>query len=293
MKRREFSKLTSLGAIAITTSGFVHFNGESYVGDCQTTSDILGPFYRPDSPVRNNLVIEGTEGPIVELSGVVRHKDCKTPYKNAKVELWHCDAQQVYDNHTDEYRYRGCTYCDEQGNYKFTTQMPVPYPVGDGTIRPAHFHLMVSAAGYQSLITQIYFTGDPHLEEDSSSASPLAKERILEVKSEAGKKAVVFDCNMNDRLKVSYSSLQQIVGKYKDDKGKVKEFFAKDGLLWLKNEVFGWSFEYMGENNFQYMGTPEGTYDKLQFRLTEKQITVLRTSRWDTGEERKESWTKI
>ena len=157
MNRRKFTKLISLSAIAVSTPGFIQFNGKFFEGDCETTTDILGPFYRPNSPVRNNLVIEGTPGDIIELSGIVRHKDCLTPYKNAKVELWHCSAEEVYDNDSDDYRYRGTIYCDADGKYKFTTQMPVPYDAGGGEIRPAHFHLMISAAGYQSLITQIYF----------------------------------------------------------------------------------------------------------------------------------------
>ena len=185
MKRREFTKLTGLTAVDISTYVFIKFIGLTYSGDCETTTDILGPFYRPDSPVRNNLVIEGTKGDIIELSGMVRHKDCQTAYKNAKVELWHCSGEEVYDNDSDEYLYRGTSYADADGKYKFTTQMPVPYDAGGGMIRPAHFHIMISAPGYQSLITQIYFSGDAYLEKDLSSSSPEAELRILNI-SEAG-----------------------------------------------------------------------------------------------------------
>ena len=58
MHRKTFLKNTALCAIAISTSGFVKFNGKFYEGDCETTSDILGPFYRPDSPVRSNLLVK-------------------------------------------------------------------------------------------------------------------------------------------------------------------------------------------------------------------------------------------
>jgi hypothetical protein len=51
------------------------------VGDCETTSDILGPFYRPNSPVRRNLVDKGEKGTLVELSGKIKHLDCVSPYK--------------------------------------------------------------------------------------------------------------------------------------------------------------------------------------------------------------------
>lgn len=295
MKRRTFTKLAGLSAVAISTTGFIKFNGETYIGDCETTTDILGPFYRPDSPMRNNLVIDGLPGDLVELSGIVRHKDCTTPYKNAKIELWHCSADEIYDNDSDEYRYRGTTHCDENGTYSFKTQMPVPYDVGDGTIRPAHFHMMVSAPGYQSLVTQIYFIGDPYLEKDSSSASPEAKNRILEVSKEDGMLKVAFDCNMNERLKVSYSSLSQITGEYKNDKtGKVQELFERDGLLWIKNEVFGESFDYVGQNKFEYPGMTEGTHVTLQLDHKEKDpAKFILTTAWEVEKETVESYTKI
>lgn len=295
MQRRTFTKLTGLSAIALSTTGFIKFNGKSYVGDCETTTDILGPFYRPDSPVRDNLVIESMPGDLVELSGIVRHKDCSTPYKNAKIELWHCSADEIYDNESDEYRYRGTIHCDENGKYSFKTQMPVPYDVGNGTIRPAHFHMMVSAPGYQSLVTQIYFTGDPYLEKDSSSASEEAKKRILEVSKEDDMLKVAFDCNMSDRLKVSYDSLSQIIGKYKNDEtGNVKEFFERDGLLWLQNEVFGESFDYVGENKFEYPGMTNGADKTLQFNLKQKGTIKFKLIRaWEAGKETEESYTKV
>ena len=129
MNRRKFTNLASLSALAVSTTGFIQFNGKSYVGDCETTTDILGPFYRPDSPKRTNLVIEGMPGERVELSGIVRHKDCQTPYKNAKVELWHCSAEEVYDNDSDEYRNRGTAYCNENELVSFTIAAN-QYPYG-------------------------------------------------------------------------------------------------------------------------------------------------------------------
>lgn len=294
MKRRAFTKLTGLSAVAITTTGFIKFNGESYIGDCETTSDILGPFYRPNSPVRDNLIIEGMPGDLVELSGVVRHKDCTTPYKNAKIELWHCSSEEVYDNETDEYRYRGTTHCDEDGKYSFKTQMPVPYDVGDGTIRPAHFHMMVSAPGYQSLVTQIYFTGDPYVEKDATASLAEAKNRILEVSKKNGMLKVFFECNMSESLKASYDSLSKITGRYKNkDTGKEREVFARNGLLWLKNEVFGKSFDYVGNNTFEYAGLPEGTYKKLKFSFEENATKLQFMTFEEDGIKKEVSYTKV
>ena len=293
MRRRTFSKLAGLGAVAISTTGFIKFNGTSYEGNCETTSDILGPFYRPDSPETNNLVIEGAQGEIVKLSGTIRHKDCTTPYEGAKVELWHCSADEIYDNESDEFRYRGTTYCDANGNYHFTTQMPVPYDVGGGSYRPAHFHLMISAPGYQSLITQIYFVGDPYLEKDAYSASAEEQGRVRTVRETKGIKMISFDANMNDKLLASSSALDQIIGVYKSDKGKSKEFFKKDKLLWMKNEVFGRSYEYVGNNEFQYAGLPSGMVEKLHFDLQKPgKIKLTYISVGEDGQKRVREYSK-
>ena len=295
MKRRDFAKLSGLGAVVFSTTGFVRFNGTSYEGDCITTTDILGPFYRPNSPERGNLVIRGIPGDIVQLSGTIRKKDCQTPHKNAKVELWHCSSDEIYDNDSDEFRYRGTTHCDENGRYEFTTQMPVPYDAGGGLIRPAHFHLLVSAEGYQSLITQIYFHGDSYLDKDPWAAAAKSQGRVLDVTEEGSKKKIVFDCNMNDRLKASYSSLNRIVGKYKNDQSdNVDEYFEKDGLLWQRNEVFGESYNYIGENTFEYDGMPKGSYRRLQFELNKNGSVLLNelVARGN-GKESKTSFTKI
>ena len=52
----------------------------------------------------------------------------------------------------------------------------------------------------------------------------------------------------------------------KDPKNK-KELFKKDNDLWLKNEVFGENYRYIGKNTFEYPGEPAGSYASLQFEL--------------------------
>lgn len=282
MKRRKFAKLATLGAVAISAFGFINFNGRRYEGSCETTTDILGPFYRPDSPVRSNLVLKDAPGDIVELSGTIRQKDCVSALKNAKVELWHCSFDEVYDNESDDYRYRGTQYTNSWGSYRFITQMPVPYEVRDGNYRPAHFHLMISAKGFQTLVTQIYFTGDPYLQLDGLSSAPKAKKRILTFEEEDSKKSLIFDVNMNDRLDPSPESLDKLVGVYVDKQsGYKEEFFAAKNQLWKKNEVFGEFLSYLGDNNFEQYGLPKEESVVLKFDLLNKNnvnltITVRR-----------------
>lgn len=270
MQRRDFIKNTALSAFAISAYGFIRFDGTRFVGDCATTTDILGPFYRPDSPVRNDLSIQGQSGEPIELSGYIRHQDCVTPYKNAKIELWHCDAKGVYDNDSAAFRYRGTTYADENGYYSFRTILPVPYDVVPGFTRPAHFHLMITAAGYQPLVTQLYFNGDAHIKDDPYASTSNAKQRILEVqKTNTGTTKVSYDVSMSEILHLEAATLDKLIGVYTDktdEKIKVT-FFKHDNTLWLKNEAFGHKFEYTGNNTFEEANNPGNLYWKLVFEF--------------------------
>ncbi len=290
MQRRNFIKNTALCAMAVSTSGFVRFNGNNYEGDCETTTDILGPFYRPGSPVRNNFIINGETGNLVELSGIIRHNDCKTPYKNAKIELWHCDNLGVYDNSSAAFRFRGTTYADENGRYSFTTILPVAYNAGGGLIRPAHFHLMISADGYQPLITQLYFKGDTHIGKDPYASSKNAKSRILDVeKLPNGINKVTYNVGMSKILPVEAATIDKLTGIYSATTGKKKviEFFESENTLWMKNEAFGNKFEYVGNNIFQEANNPSGYYWRLQFDLMPKDIIQLTETYIDNDMEKK------
>jgi catechol 1,2-dioxygenase len=261
MQRRNFIKNTALSAIAVSTTGFIRFNGERYEGDCATTSDVLGPFYRPHSPNRKNLAIKGEKGDPITLLGKVLHDDCSTPYKNAKIELWHCDSAGVYDNESADFKYRGTTYTDKLGHYSFNTILPVPYGEGD-SYRPAHFHLMITAEGYQPLVTQLYFTGDPWLEKDSSSSSPAAKKRILEVKTlKNGSKKVEYTVSMAAKVTVEPAGLALMGGTYISEKKPEDkmELLVKDHQLWIKGDKqngmpYGMNFEFVGNNTFALPG---------------------------------------
>jgi protocatechuate 3,4-dioxygenase beta subunit len=258
MQRRTFIKDTALTAMAVSAAGFIRFNGKNFEGDCETTTDILGPYYRPNAPVRSDMRIKNDMGQPVKLTGQVKHKDCKTPLKGACVELWHCDGKGVYDNESPEFKYRAKTFCDEKGNYSFNTILPVPYDVGNGSVRPAHFHLLISAAGYQTLITQLYFTGDKNISKDPSASSTAAKRRILDViNGNDGGKQVSFNITMMEKLPADAAVIDRLVGSYKKTDGKTEELYKKDGMLWIKDESSingGYPLEYSGNNTFENYG---------------------------------------
>ena len=260
MERRNFIRNTALCAVAVSTSGFIRFNGKQFEGDCETTTDILGPFYRPDAPIRRDLRIANAKGQPVVLSGKVKHKDCTTPLKHACVEIWHCDGEGVYDNDSADFKYRAKTYCDDDGNYSFTTIIPVPYEVGQGVSRPAHYHMMFSAEGYQSLITQLYFTGDKYLSKDSSASLPSAKKRTLNFTQGAnGEKALSFNVTMLDKIPADVAVIDHLAGEYVINSGTEKKasFYRRENLLWIRDAESingGYPLQYNGNNTFESYG---------------------------------------
>jgi protocatechuate 3,4-dioxygenase beta subunit len=274
MKRRTFLAGAALSAIAVSTAGFVRFDGTRYTGDCETTSDLLGPFYRPGSPVRQNLRISGVPGVPVELSGRILHSDCTTPYPNARVELWHCSPDGTYDNDSPDFRYRGTAYTDREGHYAFQTLLPVPYKTGRKQFRPAHFHLMITAEGYQPLVTQLYFSGDPWIGQDESASSPAAQRRILDVQTRAdGSRQVTYNVGMSEKLIVEPPVLGLLEGVYTDeaDRKARTELFIRERQLWIKGSKqngmpFGANLEYAGDNTFYAPGVPLETYS-VQFEV--------------------------
>ena len=275
MDRRNFLRNTAVFAVAVSTTGFIRFEKGRYIGDCDTTSDILGPFYRPGAPMRTNFLQENETGQVVILSGVVKHEDCKTFLNNVTIELWHCNPDGVYDNDSDKFRYRGKIITDGNGKYSFKTILPVPYPGSDGKMRPAHFHFMISAENYPNLITQIYFTGDKYIPEDRMASSKSAEKRILKVQDgKDGEKTVSFDITMSKKSLADPVAIDKLTGVYinlSDSKNQL-EVFRKDNLLWVKNEVFGFAYEYLGSNVFIYPGINDVT---LKFDLKANGTVLL------------------
>jgi protocatechuate 3,4-dioxygenase beta subunit len=291
MDRRNFIKNSAFFAVAISTTGSIRFDNGKYIGDCETTSDILGPFYRPGAPLRNNFLTGSESDQIVTLSGTVRHKDCTTQVKGAVVELWHCNRDGVYDNHSDKFEYRGKVITDDNGKYLFKTILPVPYS-GDGGMRPAHFHLMISADTYPSLITQVYFSGDKYIAGDRMAASPSAEKRIVQVvNGTGGEKKVFFDISMRQSLAADPAAIDKLTGIYLSvTDNKTLEIFKDDNLLWLRTELYGLAFEYAGNNIFRYPGINDIT---LKFELfKDGTILLTKTSSHRGAEPQTSQWRK-
>ena len=251
MERRIFIKNSAFTAFSIASFGFVNWNGEHFEGDNITTTDILGPFYRPGAPMSSNLIPPGSTGEVMHLYGTIFKEGGRTPLANALIESWQCDEHEHYDNASDDYLYRGAQRTGKDGKYAFKTIVPVPYGDEDGW-RPAHIHLRISSNQQQDLITQLYFKGDPHIEKDPAAGSPAAVNRILSVtKNSSGENSVRFDVLMGKTFLMDDAGYRKITGIYKLEKG-LAEFYREDDLLFLKmNGQIMEGMTYKGSNSFE------------------------------------------
>jgi protocatechuate 3,4-dioxygenase beta subunit len=122
-------------------------------GEEPTPRQTEGPFYKPRSPERADLIEPGMKGRPIELTGFVLDPACK-PMAHALLDLWQADDAGDYDN--TGFRLRGHQYADAQGHYRFRTIVPAVYPG-----RTRHFHLKVQPATGKLLTTQLYFPDEP------------------------------------------------------------------------------------------------------------------------------------
>jgi catechol 1,2-dioxygenase len=279
MKRRTFVKKSTLTAFSVAAFGAINWNGKSFEGDSITTTDILGPYYRPGSPMRSNLIPTGSTGDVMNLTGTVFQKDGKTPLSNALIESWQCDEHEHYDNTSDDYVLRGAVKTGKDGKYKFKTIVPVPYKDGEDW-RPAHIHLRVSSGDHQDLITQIYFKGDIHIAKDASAAAPQAANRIIEIKKNSSdENEVKFDIVMGKSFPLDDAGYKKITGLYQLNKGNA-EFTREDDLLILKlNGQLMEALVYKGNNTF------EGglNFNRAKFEILANGDVKTSITMWDLG----------
>lgn len=270
MQRRTFIKNSTLTVISVTAFGSLHWNGQHFEGDTVTTTDILGPFYRPGAPLRTNLRVPNTNGTPIVLKGFIFKEDGKTPINNAFVEIWHCDEHEFYDNASDEYKYRGGQKTNAGGKYEFKSILPVPYkanPTDEASWRPAHIHMRVSVPNQQDLITQLYFKDGKYVGTDRWASDPNAVNRILPItKNKSGESEIIFNVIMSKEIPLDKKVYDKVTGLYDIGNGNVCEFIRNDDLLFMKqNGQLRASLKYIGHNTFEGgIGFPKVSFELEQ-----------------------------
>jgi protocatechuate 3,4-dioxygenase beta subunit len=140
-----------------------------------------GPFYKPKSPKRSNLIDKGMKGEKVTVSGRVLNTRGE-PVPGAMVDVWHADAEGEYDN--DGFKCRGHLFADKEGKYSFEAVLPGYYP---GRCR--HYHVRVQAPNGRPLTTQLFFPDDPRTSRDGI----FRRELLMKIKSAKEGRAASFD----------------------------------------------------------------------------------------------------
>jgi hydroxyquinol 1,2-dioxygenase len=176
-KRQEFVLLSDVLGLSMLVIGMNH-----HTPPTATPSTVFGPFFVEGSPAFENGddIAVGFSGERCLMSGRVLGVDGE-PVAGARVEIWQADDAGFYDvQYGDEPRGRGHLFSGSDGGFAFWSVKPEAYPipadgpVGEllqagarGPMRPAHVHFMVTADGYQKLITHVFAEGDEYLATDA------------------------------------------------------------------------------------------------------------------------------
>jgi hydroxyquinol 1,2-dioxygenase len=202
-KRQEFILLSDVLGVSMMV---VALNHKTAPGATEAT--VLGPFFAHGAPefeygadLRERCTVKGED---VYVTGRVLSLDGK-PIANAVLDIWQAKADGIYDvqEPNAEFELRGRVKANAKGEYAFKSYKPKFYgvptdgPVGDllramsrHPMRPAHMHAIVSAPGYEQVITHVFVEGDPYLDSDAVFAvkdSLIASYRKVDSPEEAKK----------------------------------------------------------------------------------------------------------
>jgi hydroxyquinol 1,2-dioxygenase len=170
------------GSLGFSTLICLLNNGNN--GQTETTANLLGPFWRLDSPRTENggsIVRSPTPGVPLFVTATVRDQ-AGNPVAGAEIDVWHSSAEGFYENQDPgqaEMNLRGKFTTDAGGRITFRSIKPAGYPIpvdgpvgallraqGRHNMRPAHVHFLIHKPGYKTHISQGYVNDDPNLETD-------------------------------------------------------------------------------------------------------------------------------
>ena len=177
-KRQEYILLSDVLGVSMLVDAINHRRSAA------TENTVLGPFYvhgAPEIELGGDMA-KGWNGEPTFVSGRVLATDGK-PVPGALLDLWQSNAEGWYDVQladTGGRQLRARLRTDEQGRFRFRTIKPTAYSVptdgpvgqilnrmGRHAMRPAHLHFIVTAPGYETVVTHLFVEGDPYLESDA------------------------------------------------------------------------------------------------------------------------------
>jgi len=165
-----------------------------------TPSDVAGPFHLPPENVPNEFPERATAclpdpscaacnesvteyGVPMVLQGHIRSSAGCTPLRGSSViiDIWQADPSGNYWDDNSIWSGAGrrlqsashaynCRAHLSGGEFAFDTVLPGHYVAG-ASWRPRHIHIRVQAPGHTTLVSQLYFVGDPFLGEADRACS--------------------------------------------------------------------------------------------------------------------------
>ena len=153
-------------------------------GQTETSANLLGPFWRMNSPRTENggsIVRSPTPGPTLFVNCWLKDRSGKA-IEGAEVDIWHSSPEGFYEQQDPKQapmNLRGKFVTDRDGHFWFRSVKPAGYPIPvDGPVgdlvragkrhnfRPAHLHFLMFKPGFKTLISQVYVNDDDRLETD-------------------------------------------------------------------------------------------------------------------------------
>lgn len=154
-------------------------------GTAETSANLLGPFWRQDSPVTGNgdsIIRSPCEGVPLFFTGQVVDSEGH-PVEGAEVDVWHASPVGLYENQDPEqadWNLRGKFFTDKDGIFSYRSIKPSGYPVPtDGPVgdflrvqnrspyRPAHLHALIHKPGFKTIASELYTDDDPAIDTDT------------------------------------------------------------------------------------------------------------------------------
>ena len=178
--RQEFILLSDVLGVSMLVDALNHRRPQG-----STENTVLGPFYRENPPkLANgaNICLDGKGEPMLVRGRVVDGKGA--PIAGATVDVWQTNDDGFYDVQQaglqPDYNLRGVFTTDGDGRYAFWTVKPRFYPIpDDGPVgkmlhalgrhpnRAAHLHFILTAEGFDTVVTHIFTPDCPYLGEDA------------------------------------------------------------------------------------------------------------------------------
>jgi len=178
--RQEFILLSDILGVSMLVDAINHRRPSG-----ATENTILGPFHVQDAPRYengDNICLDGKGEPLLVI-GTVRDTEGKA-VPGAQLDVWQTNDDGFYDVQQKgvqpDWNLRGRFASGEDGRYCFLSVKPRYYPIpDDGPVgkllgklgrhpnRAAHIHFIVTAPGYEPVITHIFTPDCQYLDQDA------------------------------------------------------------------------------------------------------------------------------